>query len=296
MDDQQRLRVCPRTGPETWRDLVPRFGKHVDGGLIVEAEQAVEAAHRALGECFARAPDAAQSADEKLRDLVMLHDLVVAKQLALNAANALAHVPLMEAAINMRIASAERCSTTPRSVSDYQCAADLIEIAMNAGVPMPDHAPAPMFSIPCGAAQERAYWHRTDPMADYYAFASFVRGDRDVSMRERLFCASDELALHQAKTLAVAARNRTVADAQSRVVSDAHSLRLELRTDARSVRLGARSVRRTRDHPDRRALCETDQVGRASRSAEAAPRGSPRSGARFVPCAWGEPSGIMINR
>lgn len=62
--------------------------------------------------------------------------------------------------------------------------------------------------------------------------------------------------------LCVAARNRTVADAQSRGVSDAHSLRLELRADARSVRLSARSVRRTRDHRRRRTLRETNKVGR----------------------------------
>ncbi|MDE4914246.1 hypothetical protein PQI07_26605 [Methylobacterium sp. 092160098-2] len=60
----------------------------------------------------------------------------------------------------------------------------------------------------------------------------------------------------------VAARNRTVAEAQSRAFSGARSVRLETVSDAHSVRLGARSVRPTRDHPSRRTLRETDQVGR----------------------------------
>jgi len=65
------------------------------------------------------------------------------------------------------------------------------------------------------------------------------------------------------RTLSIAARNRNVSDAQSRVLSDAHQLRLEVGFGARFVRLGARSVRRTRDRPGRRRIRETDQVGRA---------------------------------
>ena len=47
--------------------------------------------------------------------------------------------------------------------------------------------------------------------------------------------------------LAVAARNRNVADAQSRALSDAQSVRTSVTTNARYLRLSAGSVRRTRD-------------------------------------------------
>ncbi len=87
--------------------------------------------------------------------------------------------------------------------------------------------------------------------------------------------------------LLVAARNRTVAEAQSRAFSGARSVRLETVSDAHSVRLGARSVRPTRDHPSRRTLRETDQVGRpaarissrssAARAASSSPRRSRRT-------------------
>ena len=60
-------------------------------------------------------------------------------------------------------------------------------------------------------------------------------------------------------TLGVAARNRTVADAQSRAVFDADSLRRKGRPGARYLRLSARSVRRTRDRKSRRTIIETDR-------------------------------------
>ena len=58
--------------------------------------------------------------------------------------------------------------------------------------------------------------------------------------------------------LCVAARNRNVADAQSRAVFDADSLRRKGRSGARSLRLSARSLRRTRDRKSRRTIIETD--------------------------------------
>ena len=57
--------------------------------------------------------------------------------------------------------------------------------------------------------------------------------------------------------LAVATRNDVRPDAQSRVVFDAQSVRLSAIADARSVRLNARSLRRTRDRKSRRTLVET---------------------------------------
>ena len=61
-----------------------------------------------------------------------------------------------------------------------------------------------------------------------------------------------------AQTIGVAARNRNVADAQSRAVFDADSLRRKGRSGARYLRLSARSVRRTRDRESRRTIIETD--------------------------------------
>jgi hypothetical protein len=60
------------------------------------------------------------------------------------------------------------------------------------------------------------------------------------------------------RCVAVAARNRNVADAQSRALSGAQSVRTSVTTNARYLRLSARSLRRTRDHKSRRTLCETD--------------------------------------
>jgi hypothetical protein len=47
----------------------------------------------------------------------------------------------------------------------------------------------------------------------------------------------------------VATRKDERPDAQSSAISDAHYLRLSRATDARSLRLNARFVRRTRNHP-----------------------------------------------
>ena len=47
----------------------------------------------------------------------------------------------------------------------------------------------------------------------------------------------------------VVTRNDARADAQSSAIFDAHYVRLEGATDAHSMRLNARSVRRTRNHP-----------------------------------------------
>jgi hypothetical protein len=58
--------------------------------------------------------------------------------------------------------------------------------------------------------------------------------------------------------LSVAARNRNVADAQSRAISGAQSVRTSMTTNARYLRLSARSVRRTQDHKSRRTLYETN--------------------------------------
>ena len=55
----------------------------------------------------------------------------------------------------------------------------------------------------------------------------------------------------------VAARNRNVADAQSRVNFDAQSVRTSAAANALYVRLNAGSVRRTRDQTFRRTLSET---------------------------------------
>ena len=61
------------------------------------------------------------------------------------------------------------------------------------------------------------------------------------------------------RLIAVAARNRNVADAQSRAVSDADYLRLSGASDARCLRMSARSVRRTRDRALRRKMRETER-------------------------------------
>ena len=59
--------------------------------------------------------------------------------------------------------------------------------------------------------------------------------------------------------LSVAARNRNVADAQSRALSDAQSVRISATVDARYLRLSARSLRRTQDQAARRTLAETQR-------------------------------------
>jgi hypothetical protein len=59
----------------------------------------------------------------------------------------------------------------------------------------------------------------------------------------------------------VGARNDVRPDAQSRAVSDAHSLRLERLADAHCLRLSARSLRRTRDRAARRTIIETEWAG-----------------------------------
>jgi hypothetical protein len=66
-------------------------------------------------------------------------------------------------------------------------------------------------------------------------------------------------AIFSAWPLIVAARNRNVADAQSRALSDAQSVRTSVTVDARYLRLSARSVRRTRDQAARRTLAETQR-------------------------------------
>ena len=59
----------------------------------------------------------------------------------------------------------------------------------------------------------------------------------------------------------VATRNDECSDAQSRPVSGAHYLRLKRASDARYLRLSARSLRRTRDHASRRTIIETKLPG-----------------------------------
>ncbi len=65
--------------------------------------------------------------------------------------------------------------------------------------------------------------------------------------------------------LLVAARNDVRLDAQSRTVSSAHWLRLAGASDASCWRMGARSVRRTRDHTGLRTVGETDRAGGTAR-------------------------------
>jgi hypothetical protein len=57
--------------------------------------------------------------------------------------------------------------------------------------------------------------------------------------------------------LRVAARNRNVANAQSRAVFDAQSVRTSGASNACCLRLGLRSLRQTRDRKSRRTLSET---------------------------------------
>jgi hypothetical protein len=87
-------------------------------------------------------------------------------------------------------------------------------------------------------------------------------GDTGMALRFALICRALRRRGHRG-LLSLAARNRTVADAQSRVVSGAHSLRLEPRTDARSVRPG-----RTIGETDARSIRIEARYVRRIRSAE----------------------------
>ena len=65
----------------------------------------------------------------------------------------------------------------------------------------------------------------------------------------------------QNRTLSVPERNHVRPYAQSSPVSNAHWLRLEVASDARYLRLSARSLRLARDHKSRHTIIETERTG-----------------------------------
>jgi len=84
-----------------------------------------------------------------------------------------------------------------------------------------------------------------------------VPGDDVGAARDhhRVDIAADQ---HLAMAVGVATRNDVRPDAQSRAFPDARWLRLAGVSDAGYWRMGAQSVRRTRDHAGRRTVGETD--------------------------------------